>query len=168
MSTNQVNVLITGGNPYLRTVVAGALHEDLGRRKFTDVTCNATPMSMMDAVSELLNAPEMFDTPVVIEQYSLTTSEDYEGASNAVSNLMETMYEADAGPKAPPRSDAEIQESRLKQIRLENELFGKLYAEGGDAVVLDAANDILRKAGQSQRVVSFTTTDGATYGPVEA
>jgi len=168
MSTNQVNVLVTGGNPHLRTVVAGALKEDLERRQFTDVTCNPTPMSMMDAVSELLGSPELFATPVVIEQYSLTTAEDYEGASDAVSNLMETMYEADVGPKSPKRSDAQIQEDRLKQIRLENELFGKLYAEGGDAVVLDAANDILRKAGQQQRVVSFTTTDGATYGPVEA
>lgn len=162
----KLNVLITGGDVISRRLVAGALERELGTVGFSDVTSNTDPQSMYDAIAASM--PHHKATPVVIEQFDLTTREDWPKASETVSALMETMFEADVAPEPPKRTDAEIQESRLKQIRLENELFGKLYAEGGDAVVLDAANDILRKAGQQQRVVSFTTTDGATYGPVEA
>lgn len=164
----ELNVLITGGTAAARTVVAGALHEDLEKRKFTNVTCNTTPMSMMDAVGIMLGKPEQFDTPVKIEQYDLTSRADYSGASDAVSGLMETMFEADVAPAPPVRSEEDIQKNRIEQIKRDNAVWGKLYEEEGDQLVLDSANEMLRKAGQSQRVISFTTTDGATYGPVEA
>lgn len=164
----ELNVLITGGTAAARTVVAGALHEDLERRKFTNITTTTPPMSMMDAVGVLLGDVGQFDTPVRIQQFDLTSKEDYHGASEAVSGLMETMFEADVAPEPPKRTEDQIQQARIEQIKRDNAIFGKLYEEEGDSLVLDAANEMLRKAGQSQRVVSFTTTDGATYGPVEA